>query len=201
MDADCWAPSDIRAAVDVYPLDDLSVAAEHRYTVPALFLSRQSVLSVFSTDAFNEIGGSLSYLVLQRLKLGAHGFVDWFDDGSTGWRASGRARFAVDPADRLVLRLGYTRYTGPLNGYHALRGAAGYQLLDPLRLTAESFGYFYDEDIRGSSAAWVGALNGDWSFSDQWATLLGGSVAITPYSEVDAQLLARLRLRLEGGAR
>ncbi|RLB59618.1 MAG: hypothetical protein DRI90_15170 [Deltaproteobacteria bacterium] len=201
VDADSRSPSDIRAAADVIPLDDLTVAAEYRYTVPALFLSRQSVLSVFSSDAFNEIGGSLSYLVLKRLKLGAHGYADLFDDGSNGWRTNGRARLAIGPADQLVLRLGYTRYTGPINGYHALRGAAGYQIMEPLRLTAESYGYFYDEPIRGSSAAWVGALNGEWSFSQRWATLLGGSVAITPYAEVDAQLLARLRVQLAGGER
>jgi hypothetical protein len=201
VDTDSWSPSDIRAAADVFPVDDLSIAAEYRYTVPALFLSRQSVLSVFSSDAFNEVGGSVSYLVLGRLRLGARGYADLFDEGSTGWRTSGQARLALDPADRLVLRLGYTRYTGPINGYHALRGAAGYQVIEPLRLTAETYGYFYDEPIRGSSAAWVGALNGEWSFSESWATLLGGSAAITPYAEVDAQLLARLRVQLAGDDR
>ncbi len=201
LDVDSWTPSDIRAVADVYPLETLSVAAEYRYTVPALFLSRQSVLSVFSTDAFNEVGGAASYRPWDALRFGAQGYVNLFDDGTTGWRTTGQARFAVDPADRLVLRLGYTRYTGPLNGYHQVRGAAAYQVIDPLRLTADSYGYFYDEAIRDTSAAWLGALNGEWSFDEHWATLLGGSVAVTPYAEVDAQLLARLRLRLAGGPR
>ncbi|MBW2458079.1 MAG: hypothetical protein JRI68_26480 [Deltaproteobacteria bacterium] len=201
LDVDSWGPSDIRAVADVYPLEALSIAAEYRYTVPALFLSRQSVLSVFSTDAFNEVGGAASYRIWEALRIGAQGYVNLFDDGTTGWRTTGNARLAVDPADRLILRLGYTRYTGPVNGYHQVRGAAAYQVIDPLRLTAESYGYFYDEAIRDTSAAWLGALNGEWSFSKHWATLLGGSVAVTPYAEVDAQLLARLRLRLAGGAR
>jgi hypothetical protein len=204
LDGDAWTVAEARAAVDVYPLEELSIATEYQHTVPALFLSRQSVLSVFSTDAFHEVGGSASYRPVRLLELGAGGYADVFSDGSAGMRLLAQARLWPLPSDRLVLAVGYRRVSEIENGYHAARLAAGYRVVQPVRLTAESYWYVYDEPVRhrlsvavaDTTLSWVAAGNAEWAFHEWLSALLGGSVGSTPYAAFDAQALARLRLNM-----
>jgi len=203
LDVDSWQPADGRAAVEVYPLSELRITAEYLHTVPALFLSRQSVLSVFSVDAFHEIGGAASYTPWAWLGLEAFGYGEIYAaDSSAGLRVGGSARAAPFESELLVLRLGYTRVTEPENGYHALRVALGSTPVEPLRLTLESYLYLYDEPVRHAYTAaavdtrfsWLGATTAEWRFIEWGSALLGGSIAVTPYALLDAQLLGRLRV-------
>lgn len=207
VDLDALDLADLRTAVDVYPVESLSLAVEFQHTAPALFLSRQSVLSVFSTDTFDEVGGSASYRPWTELELGAGGYVDVFADGSTGMRVVSQAKVRPLPSDRLVIIAGYRRVGEPVSGYHGLRGAVGYRVVDPLRLSVESHLYLYDEPIRSgvrepvpdTRFSWVGAMNADYTFVRGWSTLLGGALSSTPYAALDARVLARLRVDLWWG--
>ena len=203
LDVDSWQPSDARGAVDLRPVEGLRVSAEYLHTVPALFLSRQSVLSVFSTDPFHEMGGSASYQPLGWLELQASGYAELFAaDWSTGMRLQGSVRFAPFESERLVLRAGYGRVTEPGNGYHSLRVSAGVRPVAPLLLAAESYLYVYDSPVRHTYGAvpldtklsWLGAASGEWTFIEWGSALLSGSFGATPYAKLDAQALASLRL-------
>jgi hypothetical protein len=208
LDVDSWQPSDARGALDLRPVEGLRVSAEYLHTVPALFLSRQSVLSVFSTDPFHEMGGSASFEPVGWLELQAGGYAELFAaDWSTGMRLQGSARFAPFESELLVLRAGYGRVSEPENGYHSLRLSAGVRPIAPLLLAAESYLYVYDSPVRhtygavplDSKLSWLGAASGEWSFVEWGAALLGGSLGITPYAKLDAQALARLRLDFDLG--
>jgi len=207
LDADSWSLGDARAAVDVYPFSELGLAVELQHTVPALFLSRQTVLSVFSTAAYDELGGSARYSPWPWLQVGASGHAQLFGESELGMRLGTRARLALLGAEQLMVHVGYRRVREPSNGYHAARIAVGYRVIEPLQLTADSHLYVYDEPIRMLLAAqypeaelsWVGGANAEWAWNESWATLLGGSLGSTPYAELDAQLLARLRLNVEWG--
>ena len=198
LDVDSWKPADIRTNVAIDPLKELSVLAEHRFATPALFLSRQSVLSVFSTAAFHEAGASARYQPLSWLRFGASGYALLFSEGGPGMSAKLQARVRPLLNDSLVAQLGVTRLSEPNNGYVAFRGSAGYQVVDPLRLTAEGYLYRYDEPIQDESLSLVGTLNGALSFHDFWEVLLGGSAGQTPHSCTDIQGFVQLRLRFEG---
>jgi hypothetical protein len=208
LDVDSWQPSDARGALDLRPVEGLRVSAEYLHTVPALFLSRQSVLSVFSTDPFHEMGGSASFEPVGWLELQAGGYAELFAaDWSTGMRLQGSARFAPFESELLVLRASYGRVSEPDNGYHSLRLSAGVRPVAPLLLAAESYLYVYDSPVRhtygavplDSKLSWLGAASGEWSFIEWGAALLGGSLGITPYAKLDAQALARLRLDFDLG--
>ncbi|HEX6765298.1 MAG TPA: hypothetical protein VF103_07460, partial [Polyangiaceae bacterium] len=58
LEVDSMRFANVRAWVDTTPFPRLDLGAEFARAEPALLLSRQSVLSVFSTDGYEEYGGS-----------------------------------------------------------------------------------------------------------------------------------------------
>ncbi len=197
VDGDAWGLTEARFGVDVLPLKELALTAELLHATPALFLSRQSVLSVFSTDPFDEVGGGATVAVLEGLQLGAAGYGQRFGDGELGMRLRGHIRFVPGSLRRLTMRAGYHRVAESANGYHAPRVALSYRIIDPLTLTADSYFYIYDTPIRGVDTAWVGAANARWAALDDLSLLLGGSLSRTPYGSLDGQGIARLELDMD----
>ena len=205
MDADSWSLADARGVLEVAPLSCISITGEYLHTDPSLFLSRQSIFSVFATSAFDEAGGTVTWrpTVAPQLQLAGGAFVELFGDGDKGYRANGRLRYSMRH-DRVVGQVAYTRVRETQNGYHGGRLSAGFRPIPQAALTLEGYLYAYDEAIRGSSSSVVGAANAEWSPSRLFSLLVGGSVARTPYASLDAQGLVRALIHFEsraGGAR
>ncbi len=199
LDTDTSEISEARAVIDAQPMDRLSVFAQYVHTQPALLLSRQSVLSVFSTDAFNETGVGTRLELLESLALSGAGYVTVFEGGDLGVRSSGGVRYA--PIRDVVVRLRYGRVSEIKNGYHSMRASLGYRIIKPLRATAEGYSYLYDEPIQGVSRSLVIVPTVEYTWPRWAALLVGGSVARTPYANVDAQAFVRVRLVAEGSGR
>jgi hypothetical protein len=70
-----------------------------------------------------------------------------------------------------------------------------------INVRAETWAYLYDQPIDDISTAVVGAGTVGYRFSPVVAVDVGGSVARSPFSLLDAQALARLVLDFEGGRR
>jgi hypothetical protein len=155
-------------------------------------LSRQSVLSVFSTTAYNEGGATVEGRPLEFLSLEASGWIQFYETGHPGVRAEAAARIVASRARRTQLRVGYTRLQAPDNGYNAARISLSQRLLPPLRATLEAYGYFYDEAIRAirTSTVYAGTLT--WQARDPLSVLVGASLARSPYAEADAQAQVRV---------
>src|SRR6185503_1158233 len=79
LDADRAALSDARLWVDTYPHERLDLSLEYLHTVPALFLSHQSVLSVFGSSAYEEADGLATARVSGWLTLEGSAFLDVYD--------------------------------------------------------------------------------------------------------------------------
>jgi hypothetical protein len=199
IDVDSGRPSDVRASVDAQPLEPLSLAASYGHLEPALFLSRQSVLSVFSTESFDEVGLEADLSPHRQLSLRGSGFLVRFASGDHGMRAGLGARWASPGKARPVLRAGYRRVREADQGYHGMRLGLTLTPLAPLRFSADSNTYLYDEEINGLQSSWVGSSGARWAFNRYVATSLSGSLARSPLARFDAQLLARLELSLTGG--
>lgn len=192
LDLDSGRFADARLALDAYPVKYLTLSAEALHTEPALFLSRQSVLSVFSTEGFDELGGEATLRPAQWIVLRAAGYAVFFDEGSRGGRTRLQLRLLPDAAQRVVVQMVYSRAVEMQNGYHSGRSSVSYRILDPLALTAEIYGYWYDEPIQGVSVSTVQAANLEWLPHPELSLLAGGSVAQTPYAERDVQAVVRL---------
>jgi hypothetical protein len=190
LDADSTRLADARVWADVRPWAPLGLSVEYLHTRPALWLSRQSVLSVFSTDRFDEVGAMASLRALPGLTMEGSGFLTLYDDSRPGARSEGTVRLVADT--RTLLRVSYLRLLAPSNGYHSLRTSLSRQLPWRTSATLEAYAYFYDHAVLGyrSSSVYAGTLAYESGIS--WHFLWGASLARTPYAALDAQTLLRI---------
>ncbi len=192
VDVDSRSLADAFLGVSFHPSRDWDIATEYRRVIPTLLMSRQSVLSVFAVDRFDEVGGELRYHITPRILLFGGSFVEWLQGEGVGSRTRGGAKIYPDDAHRLLVQFAYTRVVEPENGYHGTRISAVYRLLNPVTLSAEQYTYFYDVAIRGVRTSSVQVATSSWRFLRQWEVMLGGSLFHSPYAAVDAQAMLRL---------
>lgn len=187
---------------DVTLLRVVDLNLEYLRTEPALLLSRQSVLSVFSTDGYHEAGGGLRWRIDQRFSLGGGGFVDVYDgEHQPGARVHGNARYATRGAFPTVASVTYSRVIAPDNGYHGLKAALSQRLLAPLTATLQIFGYFYDEPIEGYRTSSIYSTTLEYALLERLALLWGASLARSPYASLDASTLVRVSYELDAPSR
>jgi hypothetical protein len=198
LDADSTQLADALAAVDVAPADAVDLTAEFRHSDPRLLLSRQSVLSVFSTSRYDELGASGAVRFDLPLEVGAAGYLQWFGPDATGMRIRGRLRLGLDSARRSFVSAIVGRVQEPENGYSSVRLSISYLVVEPLRTTAEHYSYFYDTPVLGVSSSSVEAVTTEWTIVDDLRVLAGGSFARSPYASMDAQGLVRVVYETEG---
>lgn len=191
LELDALRLQDARLWADVTPVSALDLSAEVLHTEPALFLSRQSVLSVFSTDAYEEAGGSGVLRVTDRFAVEGGGWVQLYDASHRGARGEIGIRAIPGAGRRTVVRVTYARVLAVDNGYHSVRASLSRKLLTALTGTLEAYGYFYDEAIRErtTSAFYSGTLS--YQATQALNLLWGASLAQSPYASVDAQTIVR----------
>jgi hypothetical protein len=195
LDTDSLRLADARIWAELSLVEDLSLSIEYLHTEPALWLSRQSVLSVFSTDRFDEAGGVATLRLSRRLRLEGSAFLTIYDEHRPGARSEGTLRLAPD--ERSLIRLSYVRVLAPRNGYHSLRTSLSRRLFSATVGTLEAYGYFYDHSIQSYRASSVYAATLSRQLSAPWSLLVGGSLARTPYAGLDAQALVRLSYAID----
>lgn len=189
-----WSDMTLLRAVDLN--------LEYLRTEPALLLSRQSVLSVFSTDGYHEAGGGLRWRIDNRFSLGGGGFVDVYDgEHHPGVRVHGNGRYATRGPLPTIASVTYTRVIAPDNGYHGLKAALSQRLLPLLTATLQLFGYFYDEPIEGYSTSSIYSTTLEYALLERLALLWGGSIARSPYASLDASTLLRVSYQFDAPSR
>jgi hypothetical protein len=189
LDVDSARLADARAWAYLTPLEALTVSLELLHTEPALWLSRQSVLSVFSTDRLDEAGGSATLDLSEGVRVEGAAYLTLGDERRPGARSEGTLRFAPDA--RSLLRLSYVRVVAPKNGYHSLRSSLSRRWGRTTLGTLEAYAYLYDRAIAAyrSSSVYAATLSRGLG---AWNMLVGGSLARTPHAGLDAQ--AQLRV-------
>jgi hypothetical protein len=198
VDTDSLRLADARLWANFSPLEAASLTVEYLRTEPALWLSRQSVLSVFASDRFDEVGGIATARLSDAITLEGSGFLTVYDDGRPGLRNEGSVR--LSPDRRSVLRLSYVRLLAPKNGYHSLRASLSRRLLVQTTGTLEAYNYFYDHAIASYRTSSVYSATLSRQIVPAWTLLVGGSLARTPYAGLDAQALARASYSFEHSA-
>lgn len=192
LDVDSMGLADARLWADTSPVQHVDLGVEYLHTEPALLLSRQSVLSVFSTDTFDEVGSTAAWRPLHTLGVEGGGYVELYSDGDKGARGELALRITPDKNDHTVFRVGYTRVRAPGNGYSALRDSLRQYIVRSVSATAEAYLYFYDDSIRGYRSSSVLAGTVEWKALDQLRFMWGTSLARSPYAAMDLQSLVRV---------
>lgn len=201
VDLDATDLADLRVVIDAYPTDFLSISTIYQRLAPALLLSRQSVLSVFSTEAFDEWGSEALLRPVRWVRFGAEAYLERFEGGDLGYRTGGHMRVSSDGPVPATGRMGYRRVRETINGYHQIRASLSLRPEPRLLLTADGFLYLYDAPIAGISSSIVGVVSAGWKVTEYLDTILATSLARSPYANVDAQGTARLSIALDGGRR
>ena len=188
---------DARLWADATPLEPLDVSLEYLHTEPALFLSRQSVLSVFSTDAYDEAAAFARLALHERLSLEGEGALQLHDDGERGARGEAAVRILPGATRHTLVRIGYARVLSVESGYHSVRASLRRRIAVALTGTLEAYAYLYDRAIFGhlSSEVYAGTLT--YQATDALDLLWGASLAQSPYAALDAQTLVQARYRLD----
>ncbi len=188
LDVDSSQLADVRAWIDVAPIDNVAAAIEYLRTNPGLFLSKQSVLSVFASDPFSEIGADASYRPTRSFLLGGSAYVERFDTSGFGSRVHSRVQFTFD---NVTLQLALGRVADQRVGYYSSRASIRWVVAKPFAATLDHYYYFYDKQILGVSASSVEAVTGEWTFSPTARLAASGSVTQSPYAALDTQGLLR----------
>lgn len=183
--------AEARGYLDLRLLPQLNATLEALRSKPALLLSRQSVLSVFGSSAYDEAGGFVSFEPLEFLRLETGGYVERYDTGRPGARGDAAARFELAGAQRTYVRVGYGRVIVGDNGYQLLRASLARELTRDVRGTVEAYGYFYDQPVLDyrSSSVYSGTLS--YRVISPLELLWGASVFRSPYASLDAQTMLR----------
>lgn len=193
VDVDSMRMATGRAYVDVTLAERWDLSGEYLKAEPALLLSRQSVLSVFSTSGYHETGGTLGFRATETLRLSGDGYVQFYDGTLPGTRLGLGAliRSSSHPSATTV-SLGYGRVDAVELGYHSLRAAARQPLAYDLVATVQAYAYFYDEEIQASQRSLTGSVSVSYPFRPQWELLWAASASRTPYAELDGTTQLRL---------
>jgi hypothetical protein len=152
------------------------------------------VLSVFSTDSYEEVAASAVFRATDRLAVETGGGLEFYDAGNYGARGQVAARVQPGPGRRTLVRIGYGRVAAINNGYNTLRASLSRRIVRTLTGTLEGYLYLYDEPIRGAitSETYAGTLS--YRASDFVGLLWGVSAAESPYAFLDVQTLVRVSL-------
>ncbi len=192
LDLDSMHTAEARGFVDYRPRGPFSATLDILHSDPSLFLSKTSVLSVFSLDTFTELGGELNYRLKKSVLLGASGHHVWFSDSTSGNRVSARIRATWGARDNLVTQLRYGRSHEAILGYHTVRGTVSYNFRAPFIATAELHEYIYDQPIRGVRNSTYGSATLEYAEPTRpWRLMIGGFATQSPYADIEMQALAR----------
>ncbi len=195
-------------AVDVYPHEMVSIAADYRHADPTLYLSKMSIFSVFSMEEYDSVGGAVRVDPLDWLALSAgyhHRFYSYieerFDAGdSQGYGAETELGYDIEAGALLrygarndgLVRLDYHRLGQDELGAHSLRlGAIVPIALPGLRAAANAYLDLYDQEIENAELGFLGDVG---LFYGNETIETGGSVAagITPYAEHEVRGMLKL---------
>jgi hypothetical protein len=192
MELDARRLQEGRVWIEATPAAPIDASIEYLRSEPALFLSRQSVLSVFSTDAYDEVGGSVVFRVTDRLAFEGNSALELYDADRRGARGEIAVRVFPGAGRKTLVRTGYTRVLAVGNGYHSLRASLARRIVPTLTGTLEAYSYLYDEPIqnRTTSEVYGGSLS--YQAADAVNLLWGASVAQSPYAAFDAQTIVRV---------
>jgi len=172
----------------------LHLTADWRFTAPDLFLPRTSILSVFSAEKRNDVGGGLRYQLGHGLEAGldAHLAIapgELEDETYTGsdaeaelsWRrGSTRAGVEVSYLDALD------------NGYVGARVFGRRDIGKRLFASADVMTHFFREDVNGESLAVTGTLTAGVNIARGFSAVLSGRAGMTPYLEQSFDVMAKL---------
>lgn len=203
VDARALGVAQARVGVAWAVLRELSVDADYLHLEPGRWIPAWSILSVFDTSTFDEIGAGVTVRPLRALALRAEGAARVYsasaqadDEPRAGYRLDASARVLPQPGAGPRVRVAVSRRDDGTLGYTVLTAGAAFDPLD--RVVATVDGAFAIDDQGGRESA-LGRASVDWSAFDDWAFGLTFAVARTPLALAETRAMLRIRWTPEVG--
>jgi hypothetical protein len=165
----------------------VSVSADYRYTVPALFLSQNSILWVFSDSTRNDVGANV-HLALGRWAVEA-GYTELLTDAGNGPRVGARAAWHPTTHSTVGAELAYLDIPENKYMYGRIFGA-----LEMKRFTAtlDLQDYSFDKPVNGEKNSFLGTASLAYALGSGWSAAVAGTGGVTPYYSQRFDVLAKL---------
>jgi hypothetical protein len=176
----------------------LFVTFDAKQLSPDLFLSQNSILSVFTDKERTDLGGGVRYQLSQSTSVGGdyHALLE-----PTG--EAGKTELGHEAAARLDWEHGPARAGGEVtylttgglgaeqNGYVGGR-VYGRRELGRAFFAGDVVVHSFKQEINGYSLAVTGSISTGYDLGGGWATVLAGHAGVTPFLEQQADLLVKL---------
>lgn len=188
------APAEARLYADFSQLDKLPISVDYSYQAPGLLLPASSILAAFGGGSWHELGVEGSWRPEAAFKLVLRAAGQAYAD-KPGLRASARAVWAANDRTQVVGEL--VRVGAGTTGYTDLRAAVHYRVAEFLTASADGAVYVYDQPVRSTSVSAMAFGSLEYAFMPRLRFMLSGSLASTPFAQLDAQLLGRVAFELE----
>ncbi len=182
-----WGEFAVQAAYR--PVPKLQVWVDYRHVEPDLFLSRDSILSVFAADKRNEVGGAVAAGPWHGVTVSA----DYHYLGEEGDRSGsrGRLRGVWRPLAETAVGVEGLWLDQPENSTLGAR-LFGSQRIDRFRLTADVQVHGFDQPVNGEKTSVVASGTVGYQLSRDLYAQLAGSGGTTPYLEGYFGAMAKL---------
>jgi hypothetical protein len=178
------------------PLKKLSVTADYRHVSPDLFLSRNSILAIFTVEEHNEAGGGAQYGPWKRLTFSAD-YHYLFEDDGHGNRARASATWRCPSGTTAGAELGLQNfYSNPSgsylgNGYFWAR-AYGSKKIWRIPATLDLQETAFQQPVNGQNNSFVASATAGYPLGRGFTALVAGSGGVTPYFSRYFDFLAKV---------
>jgi hypothetical protein len=174
------------------------VNVDFKQVAPDLFLSQNSILSVFTDKDRTELGGGVRWQVSEATSVGGdyHALLEPTGEGSgteLGHEAALRAEWEHGPA-RAGGEVTYLLSGGlgaEQNGYLGGR-VFGRRDLGRAFVAGDVVVHSFKQEINGTKLALTGTVSAGYELGGGWGAVLAGRAGVTPYLEQQADLLVKL---------
>jgi hypothetical protein len=174
------------------------VNLDAKMVTPDLFLSQNSILSVFTDKDRTDLGGGVRYQLSESTSVGAdyHALIEPTGEASgteLGHEAAARLEWEHGPA-RAGGEVTYLTAGGlgsEKNGYVGGR-VFGRRELGRAFFAGDVVVHSFQQEINGYKLAVTGSISTGYDLGGGWATVLAGHAGVTPFLEQQADLLVKL---------
>lgn len=183
--------SEGNVAVSWTVLPRLHLTADWRYTAPDLFLARNSILSVFSAETRNDVGGGVRYELTRELSVGAdyHLAIEPGEDGDYYGHLA-QADVEWERGETTVGASAY--YLDALeNGYVGGR-LFGRQDFGRFFAAADVLGHLFREEVNAEDFSISGTLSAGVDLAKGFSAVVAGRAGMTPFLEQTYDVMAKL---------
>jgi hypothetical protein len=180
-----------RLAVSYRQSEKLTFTVDGERVAPALLVPLTSIFSVFADTPHDAFGADATYTPSRYWTVSADGSVMFLDSEYLGYRAGLRVTTYREPSHRSFIGAEARRLDESDNGYLRGRAFTGLQLLEPLRVTAELFGYKFDEKINDVDVSFIGQVSGIYDITSSMRVAATVSAGRTPWAESQVEGMLR----------